>query len=134
MIDRRAELLADEVLEGLGPRRPPASREAEFRTRLLRDLQEQARNQVKASLLLESIAEQERIDVDEATLDAHIDRLAETAGKARERVRALYQDPGARAGLRSRLLQDRALDLLVERANITDVERPSGVAGVPGNG
>jgi trigger factor len=134
MIERRAELLADEVLEGLGPRRPPASRAAEFRTRLLRDLQEQARNQVKASLLLESIAEQERIDVDEATLDAHIDRLAETAGKARERVRALYQDPGARAGLRSRLLQDRALDLLVDRANITDVERPSGVAGVSGNG
>jgi trigger factor len=134
MIDRRAELLADEVLEGLGPRRPPASREAEFRARLLRDLQEQARNQVKATLLLESIAEQERIVVDEATIDAHIDRLAETAGKARERVRALYQDPGARAGLRSRLLQDRALDLLVERANITDVERPSGVAGVPGNG
>ncbi len=30
MIERRAELLADEVLEGLGPRRPPASREAEL--------------------------------------------------------------------------------------------------------
>jgi trigger factor len=134
MIDRRAELLADEVLEGLGPRRPPASRAAEFRARLLRDLQDQARNQVKATLLLESIAEQEHLSVDDATIDAHIDRLAETAGKARERVRALYQDAAARAGLRSRLLQDRALDLLVERANITDVERPSGVAGVPGNG
>ncbi|MBX3025380.1 trigger factor [bacterium] len=134
MIDRRAELLADEVLEGLGPRRPPASRAAEFRARLLHDLQEQARNQVKATLLLESIAAQEHLAVDDATIDAHIDRLAETAGKARERVRALYQDPGARAGLRSRLLQDRALDLLVARANITDVARPSGVAGVSGNG
>lgn len=134
MIDRRAELLADEVLEGLGPRRPPASRAAEFRARLLHDLQEQARNQVKATLLLESIAAQEHLAVDDATIDTHIDRLAETAGKARERVRALYQDPAARAGLRSRLLQDRALDLLVDRANITDVERPSGVAGVPGNG
>lgn len=134
MVDRRAELLAEEVLDGLGQRRPPASREAEFRTRLQRDLQEQARNQVKAALLLESIAEQERVAIEEAALDAHIDRLAETAGKARERVRALYQDPGARAGLRGRLLQDRALDLLVERAKISDVERPSAVAGVPGNG
>lgn len=134
MVERRAELLADDVLEELGPRRPPASREAEFRARLQRDLQDQARDQVKASLLLESIAEQEQLAVDEAALDAHIDRLAAAAGKARERVRALYQDPGARAGLRSRLLQDRALDLLVERANITDVPRPSAVAGVPGNG
>jgi trigger factor len=134
MVDRRAELLAEEVLDGLGQRRPPASREAEFRARLQRDLQEQARHQVKAALLLESIAEQERVAIEEAALDAHIDRLAETAGKARERVRALYQDPGARAGLRGRLLQDRALDLLVERAKISDVERPSAVAGVPGNG
>lgn len=134
MIERRAELLADEVIEGLGQRRPPASREADFRARLQRDLHEQARNQVKAALLLESIAEQAGLTVEEADLDAHVDRLAETAGKARERVRALYQDAGARAGLRGRLLQERALDLLVERATITDVERPSPVAGVPGNG
>lgn len=134
MIDRRAELLAGEVIEGLGARRPPASRVEEFRARLERDLQEQARNQVKAALLLESIAEQEHLMVEDAAIEAHIDRLAETAGKARERVRALYDDPGARAGLRARMLQDRALDVLVERARVTDVERPSAVAGVPGNG
>jgi hypothetical protein len=60
--------------------------------------------------------------------------LAEAAGKARERVRALYQDPAGRAGLRSRLLQERALELVVARAAITDVVRASGVAGVAGNG
>lgn len=134
MVDRRAELLVEDILDSLGPRRPPASREGEFRARLRQDVQEQARSQVKAALLLESIAEQEHLDVEPEALEAHIDRLAESAGKARERVRALYQDPGARAGLRGRLLQERALDLVVERAVITDVERPSGVAGVPGNG
>ncbi len=134
MVERRAELLVDDVLDSLGPRRPPASREAEFRARLREEVQEQARSQVKAALLLESIAEQERLDIEPDVLEAQIDRLAESAGKARERVRALYQDAGARAGLRARLLQERALDLVVERAVVTDVERPSGVAGVPGNG
>lgn len=134
MIERRAELMAEEVLEELGPRRPPVSREAEVRAQLQRDLHEQARNQVKAALLLDAVAEQEQLRVDDEALDAHVDRLAESAGRARERVRALYQDAAARAGLRARLLQDRALDLLVERAVITDVERPSGVAGVSGNG
>ena len=90
MIERRAELLADEVLEGLGPRRPPASREAEFRTRLLRDLQEQARNQVKASLLLESIAEQEHIAVDEDDArHAHRPPGGDRGQGARARARAL---------------------------------------------
>lgn len=134
MVERRAELLVEDILDSLGPRRPPASREADFRAHLRHEVQEQARAQVKAALLLESIAEQEHLAVEDAALEAHIDRLAESAGKARERVRALYQDAGARAGLRGRLLQERALDLVVERAAITDVERPSGVAGVPGNG
>ena len=84
--------------------------------------------------MLEAIADQEHLAVDDAELDARIDRLAESAGKARERVRALYQDAAARANLRGRLLQERALELVVQRAAITDVEEASGVAGVPGNG
>jgi trigger factor len=134
MVERRTEALVEEVLEGLGPRRPPARREAALRARLHAELRERARDQVKAGLLLESIAAQEHLAVEDGELDARIDRLAEAAGKARERVRALYQDPAARAGLRSRLLQERALELVVARAAITDVERASGVAGVAGNG
>ncbi len=134
MVERRAELLVDEVLHNLGPRRPPASREAEVRAQLQRDVQPQARDQVKAALLLESVAAQEAVEVDDAALEAHIDAAAAAAGKARERVRALYQDDAARAGLRGRLLQERALDVLLAHAVITDVDETSGVAGVAGNG
>jgi trigger factor len=134
MVERRAEAMVEDVLESLGPRRPAASREPEVRRQLQQDLQAQARDHVKAALLLESVAAQEHLSVDEAELDAHVDRLAASAGKARERVRGLYQDAGARAGLRNRLLQERAIDLLVQRAAVTDVDAPSGVAGVPGNG
>jgi len=134
MIKRRTEALVEDVMESLGPRRPPASRERDVRRELHHELQGQAREQVKAALLLETVAAQEHLAIDDSELDAHIDRLAETAGKARERVRVLYQDPGARAGLRARLLQERAIDLLVQRAAITEVDRPSGVAGLPGNG
>jgi trigger factor len=134
MVERRTEALIDEVLEGLGQRRPSASREEALRTQLRTELQERGREQVKAGLVLEAIAAQEHLAVQDDELDARIDQVAETAGKARERVRALYQDPAARASLRSRLLQERAMELVVERAAITDVERASGVAGVPGNG
>ncbi len=134
MVERRAEALVEEVLDGLGPRRPPASREDQVRTQLRAELSERARDQVKAGLVLEAIAAQEHLTVDDGELDARIDRLAEAAGKARERVRALYQDPGARASLRGRLLQERAIELVLERAAITDAEPASGVAGVPGNG
>jgi len=134
MVERRTEKLVEEVLDGLGPRRPPASREDAVRAQLREELGSRARDQVKAGLVLEAIADQEHLAVDDAELDARIDRLAESAGKARERVRALYQDAAARANLRGRLLQERALELVAQRAAITDVEEASGVAGVPGNG
>jgi trigger factor len=134
MVERRLEALVEEVFEGLGNRRPPASREAELRSRLRADLHDRARDQVKASLVLDAIAAQEQLVVDDETLEARIDRVAASAGKARDRVRAIYNDPSARAGLRSRLLQEQALDLVVERATISDVDAPSGVAGVAGNG
>jgi trigger factor len=132
MIDRRLEMLVEDVLDNLGNRRPPASREAEFRARLRSELRDQARDQVKAALLLEAIATQEHLSVEEADLDERIDQLAEAAGKARERVRALYQEPGSRGGLRGRMLQERALEWVVSRATVTDVDA-TGVAGPPGN-
>jgi len=140
MVERRTDTLIEEVLDGMGARRPPASRESDVRSPLRGELQAQAREQVKAGLVLEAIAAQEHLAVDDDELGARIDQLAAAAGKARERVRALYQDSGARAGLRNRLLQERALELVIERAAITDVDpsarsgAASGVAGVTGNG
>ena len=134
MVERRTEAMVEEALESLGTRRPSASREAEVRAQLRGELQARARDHVKAGLLLEAIAAQERLAVQDVDLDAHIDHLAEAAGKARERVRTLYQDASARAGLRSRLLQERAIEWVAAHASITDVEEGSSVAGVPRNG
>lgn len=134
MVDRRVESLVDDFLDRLGQRQPPASQVAELRARLRSDLEPRAREQIKAELILEALARQERLDIPDADIDGEIERFAERAGNASERVRALYQDPAARDGLRAQLLQERALDLVVARANIRTVERKSSVAepGVTG--
>jgi trigger factor len=134
MVERRLESMIEDFMESLGSRRPPAGREAEVRTRLRSEFEARASEQVKAGLILEAIAQQERLVITEADLDAQVDRLAERTGTAKERVRALYQEPSARTALRARMLQTRALDLVIERANIRTVERRSAVADQPGNG
>ncbi len=118
MVERRIDALVTELLDSMGPRRPPKSREADLRARLRPELVPRARDQVKASILLEAIASQEHLEISDGELEAQIDRLAAGAGSAGARVRALYQDPGARESLRSRCLQERALELVVERAKI----------------
>lgn len=126
MVGRRAETLVEQFLEGLGPRRPPASREAEVRRQLAADLMPRAAEQVKAELILAAIATQENVEIDDTIVDAQIERLAGRAGAAGERIRALYQDPSARASLRASLLEERALDLVMERARI----RPTEISGI----
>lgn len=134
MVARRTDVLVEEFLDSLGSRRPPASREADLRARLHEELHERAQQQVKASLLLEAIARQEQLSVSDDELDVQIDRVLERAGNARERVRALYHEPAARMRLRAQLLQERALDRVVEHARVKTVPLTSSVADAPGNG
>ena len=86
------------------------------------ELEPQAREQVKLALVLEAIARQEGLQLGEEEIDAHVAEVAASAGAAADRVRALYQQAEARAHLRQRLLQARAIDTVVARASITDVE------------
>lgn len=134
MVERRTGMLVEEFLDSLGSRRPPASRESDLRARLHQELHGRAEQQVKASLLLEAIARQEQLSVSDDELDVQIDRFLERAGAARERMRALYQEPAARMRLRAQLLQERALDRVVEQARVKTVPLTSSVADPLGNG
>jgi trigger factor len=123
MVDRRTEVLVDEVLESMGPRRPPVSKETEIREQLRQGLRERARDHVKAGLILEAIARQERIEVSEEDLDTQIDSMvSQMQAEMQEHVRALYKDTGRRSGLRAQLVQERALDLVARQARLRDVE------------
>lgn len=128
MVERRTASLVEEFMARLGPQRPPASRLEELRRKLETDLEPRAREQVQAGLILEAIARQERLEVADDALDAQVERIAEQAGGAGDRVRAVYQEAGMRDGLRGQMLQDRALDHVVAQARIRSVEVASGVA------
>lgn len=125
MVDRRTASMVEELIEGMGRQAPPASQEADYRAELSRRMEPRARDQVKAGLVLEAIARQEKLEVGEDQLDAEIGRAAERAGQAADRIRAFYQDPAARAALRAQILQSRALDLVVEKARVVTVEKNS---------
>ena len=134
MVDRRADGLVSEFFSSMGPRRPPASRENEVRAQLREEMQPRARQQVRANLLLEAIAAREGLEVGDDEIDHEIEHQAEHAGSAGAQLKSLYQDPSARMGLRLQMLRERALDRVLEKANVQTVEEKSSVAGPPGNG
>jgi trigger factor len=93
------------------PELPPEELEA---------LRAEADRRVRGQLLLETIAEREKIDVAEEELQRRVDVMARGAGARARELRQLYQKGALREQLRSQLMLERTLDFLLDRAKVTE--------------
>jgi trigger factor len=73
-------------------------------------------------MLLERIAEEERIDVSNDEIEAEIRTIAEGSKQPIEQVRTVLTKEGGERSIANRLRNRKALDLLVENAKVTDEE------------
>jgi trigger factor len=89
---------------------------------LQKDFERQARRQVQAMLLMERVAALEKIEVSEEDVRSRIEAIARSAGQKAAAVRELYHGEHAREDLRSQMVFERALDFLLERAKVKEVE------------
>jgi trigger factor len=86
--------------------------------RLRADLREKALAQVRGALLLEAIAEAEKIEVGDADVEAELRRIAEENGVPLERVKKDLRGKEAVASLKLRIREEKALAVLTDHAKI----------------
>jgi trigger factor len=86
--------------------------------RLRADLREQALFQVRGALLLEAIAEAEKIEVTDEDVQAEIARIAEEMGMPLAKVQQQTRGKETREALRSRVREERAVALLTAAATV----------------
>jgi trigger factor len=86
------------------------------------ELKGQAEEDVRSSMLLDEIAETENIDISDEEIDAEIESIASASRQTKEQVRAALTKDGGERSIAHRLRSRKALDLLIENANITDAE------------
>ena len=84
------------------------------------DLQERARRAVKVSLVLDQLAREEELSVDQAELSAYITRQAEQMGVEPERLVKQLADDGRLSGAAAEVLRAKAMNLIAERVKVTD--------------
>ncbi len=84
---------------------------------------EQAGKQVRGSLLLEAVARQEEIKVDEAEIDGKLTEISEMAGAPLDAVKKHYASAEARHGLVARIVEDKVFAFLLDKANVNEVEK-----------
>lgn len=78
-----------------------------------------AEKALRRSLALEAIAKDHSIAVDDAAVDAEIERLAQQTEGRKEMVRRQYANEQGREELRRRLQHEQAMDLLVSKAKLS---------------
>lgn len=114
---RLQNIVREMIGRGFDPRNPNMNWEG-----AREELKGQAANDVRATMLLDRIAETENIAVSDEEIEAEIDAYAAASRQPKEQVRAALTKEGGERSIAHRLRNRKALDLLIENANITEAE------------
>ncbi len=114
---RLQEVMRDMIGRGIDPR----NRELDWE-RARDELKAQAEADVRASMLLENIADEEKIDVTDEEIEAEINQIAVASRQPREQVHATLTKEGGKRSIANRLRNRKALDLLIENAQVKEEE------------
>ena len=87
--------------------------------KMLGELRPGATKAVRRAFLLEAIAEREGLVPDDALVDAEVGRIAQSTQRPAPAVRAMLEKNDGLESIRISLMEQRVLDLLIERAAIT---------------
>jgi trigger factor len=77
---------------------------------------------LKEHFVLQKIAEQEKLEIEDADIDAEIDRIADQEGESPRKVRARFEKEDLIEALATELLERRALDFVLSTAEYEDYE------------
>lgn len=122
LVNQQIELLAQEQRRQMG-RQAPRGR-IELTEAMRAEFKQDAEFRLKASLILESIARQESLAVTDEDVNERLEEIARESGQRVEAVRGLYMKNNAIEDLKSKILEEKALEFVMEKANVTDVEKP----------
>lgn len=124
LVDRQAEQMAAERLNRL----PPEQAEAVWQARgvqLKEDARPAAIKQVRISLILEELVKREKIEISDADLEAHFEKVAAELGSTVKNVKNVYKKGRRQDELRFQLATNRMLDRVIEQARFEDTVKPA---------
>jgi len=110
---RMQRLVRDLSRQGINPQRLDVDW-----GKIREEQRQQAIRDVKGSLILNHVAEKEKIDVTDEDVEAEIDRIATDMNSPRQRVREILTKDSGMARLRNQIQNKKTLDFLRQHATI----------------
>jgi trigger factor len=117
LVERQIDLQLERGLRALAAQgmRPEELKKMDLQ-RLRVGQRERALEEVKASLLLEKVAEEEKIEVSDPEIDQEIEALARQSKQTSESIRARLTRDGALDRIRNRIRAEKTLDFLYRQS------------------
>jgi len=117
LVDRQVDLRLERGLRALAAQgmKPEDIKKMDF-NRLRAGQREQAVQEVKASLLLERIAGEEKIEVGDEEIDREVKALAEQSKQTPEAIRSRLTRDGALDRIRNRIRNEKTLEFLYQQS------------------
>jgi trigger factor len=117
LVDRQIDVRLDRGLRALAAQgmRSEDMKKMDL-ARLRTGQRDQAVQEVKSSLLLEKVADQEKIEVGDDEIDREIEALATQTNQTPDAIRARLTRDGALDRIRNRIRNEKALDFLYRQS------------------
>lgn len=120
MVDRELDYMWRNVLQQLQQQKLTAAQvgidEKDWREKN----REEAVRRIKGFLLFDSIASQNKLEVQESELEEKFGELAKAYGQPVEVIKKFYQEQNLVRPLYSQILEEKTLDLILEKAKISE--------------
>jgi trigger factor len=121
MIDDQLKALIEELrLQAAYRGRDP--RQVTFSAAQLADLRVRAEFAVKGGLILEFVSKKESLAITDEDLERKFQEMADERGQAVETIKGYFERDNATEELRSRLLEEKTLDFLLEKSKLVDAK------------
>ena len=120
LIDREQRALEGELAATLEASGVPHEQAHARAHESAQELRSRAEKRARTMLLVDAIANQESVTVSDEDVADRVARMVRDAGRERERVAQFYADEEHRASLRDSLRREKALDLVMNRAQLED--------------
>lgn len=124
LVDKQGQLMLDNAKRRLAAQNMSLEMMGLDENRYKMQFRGIAENQVKGSLLLEALAKQEKIEAEEADLDAEIEAIASQNNQNVENIRNYFKNnEQARENLASQVRENKAVEFVIQKTNVVEVPR-----------
>ncbi len=126
LVERQTRHRFESVMrEMIGRGIDPRYQELDWKT-AHEELKVQAEEDVRSTMLLERIADEEQIEISSEEIEAEIEAVATAARQPKEQVRSVLTKDGGERSIASRLRHRKVIDLLRDNALVTEGEWSEG--------